>query len=208
MFLDSVYKIEEIVPFIGQDKIQLGDKKANCKSLRLKTFKNTYSILGKIQCSHCLLEATEFRLERSSLIDNLHLNLYSNDGILFTKDHIMPKSKGGKDNLLNTQTMCTKCNCSKGNSDEVVNSSKNSNPIRDILNKYKFRLTYKEDIDQECKKTKKNLYSKSSCNTDQEIKYKIDYLSNFYMELISCKSKEGKNIKRKILDRIPKGLIS
>jgi 5-methylcytosine-specific restriction endonuclease McrA len=31
-----------------------------------------------------------------------------------TKDHIVPKSKGGKDMLSNTQTMCVICNTKKG----------------------------------------------------------------------------------------------
>lgn len=31
-----------------------------------------------------------------------------------TKDHIVPKSKGGPDKIENYQTMCTECNCIKG----------------------------------------------------------------------------------------------
>ena len=43
-----------------------------------------------------------------------HFNFYSEDGVLMTKDHIKPKSKGGSDSLDNLQTMCTKCNQKKG----------------------------------------------------------------------------------------------
>lgn len=32
-----------------------------------------------------------------------------------TKDHIIPKSKGGIDDLSNYQTMCERCNKEKGN---------------------------------------------------------------------------------------------
>lgn len=44
-----------------------------------------------------------------------HINFFSEDGVLMTKDHIKPKSKGGKDNLNNMQTMCEICNSNKGN---------------------------------------------------------------------------------------------
>ena len=38
--------------------------------------------------------------------------------VLFTKDHIIPKSKGGKNHISNYQTMCEPCNSEKGNNDE------------------------------------------------------------------------------------------
>jgi len=36
------------------------------------------------------------------------------DEILYTKDHIKPKSRGGKNNIINYQTMCYNCNLKKG----------------------------------------------------------------------------------------------
>ena len=41
-----------------------------------------------------------------------------------TKDHIIPKSKGGKDILDNFQTMCFECNTKKGNKYESNHSRK------------------------------------------------------------------------------------
>ena len=35
--------------------------------------------------------------------------------ILMTKDHILPRSKGGIDDISNYQTMCKLCNEAKGN---------------------------------------------------------------------------------------------
>lgn len=69
------------------------------------------------ECPCCGLKATHFALEKSGKAKRYHLNLYGSfEGkeILFTKDHIVPKSKGGKDELSNYQTMCLKCNGMKG----------------------------------------------------------------------------------------------
>lgn len=45
-----------------------------------------------------------------------HFNLYGHkDGewVQMTKDHIVPRSKGGRDNQENLQTMCSRCNEAK-----------------------------------------------------------------------------------------------
>ena len=46
--------------------------------------------------------------------------------VLFTKDHIVPKSKGGGNQMHNYQTMCTTCNIEKG-SNIIKYSSKGIN---------------------------------------------------------------------------------
>jgi 5-methylcytosine-specific restriction endonuclease McrA len=54
--------------------------------------------------------------------DRYHFNLYGynerGEEIMLTKDHIIPKSKEGKNDIDNYQTMCCKCNWKKGNNDE------------------------------------------------------------------------------------------
>lgn len=69
------------------------------------------------KCIDCGLEGKYFALEKDRKANGYHLNLYSiKDGeeILMTKDHIIPKSKGGTDELNNYQTMCRICNIKKG----------------------------------------------------------------------------------------------
>jgi len=69
-------------------------------------------------CVRCKLEGTFFAKEQTAGEKSYHFNLYGiRDGeeILFTKDHIIPKSKGGPDKYTNYDTMCETCNSEKGN---------------------------------------------------------------------------------------------
>lgn len=75
-------------------------------------------------CKKCGLKGTHFALEKHKDVgDKYHFNLYgiSKNGaeIMLTKDHICPRSKGGRNNLNNYQTLCIKCNSKK--SDSVKN---------------------------------------------------------------------------------------
>lgn len=72
-----------------------------------------------IKCVECGVEGKYFGLERG-LNDNpntYHFNLYginkSGKEILLTKDHIVPRSKGGVNKMSNYQTMCSVCNLRK-----------------------------------------------------------------------------------------------
>lgn len=78
-------------------------------------------------CVACGLGGTFFAKEKSyGQLDAkyYHFNLYGiKDGkeVLFTKDHIVPRSLGGKDNMTNYQTMCVTCNNEKGNKPLINN---------------------------------------------------------------------------------------
>jgi len=72
-------------------------------------------------CHKCDLKASFYGIEKHWTEKGktpYHLNLYGidKDGneILFTKDHIIPKAKGGKNHIDNYQTMCEPCNVAKG----------------------------------------------------------------------------------------------
>lgn len=71
------------------------------------------------KCAICGIEGKYFAKERHLQDKSYHLNLYAVDDngeeILMTKDHILPRSKGGIDDISNYQTMCKLCNEAKGN---------------------------------------------------------------------------------------------
>lgn len=80
-------------------------------SLRYKTF---YQKGTKCVC--CGKEGTHFKLCGDESTNRRHFNLYADDGTLMTKDHIIPKARGGRDVISNMQTMCAPCNKAKGSS--------------------------------------------------------------------------------------------
>lgn len=74
------------------------------------------------KCVCCGIEGKYFAKEKVSCDKSYHLNLYAIDEngkeVLMTKDHILPKSKGGQDHVDNYQPMCVRCNKAKGNNIE------------------------------------------------------------------------------------------
>lgn len=94
-------------------KASIGGFLFKANSFRYEVFRNS------CVCSTCGLVGSLFVLERdlAQPNSNPHFNLYGisdNSLILMTKDHIVPKSKGGRDVLSNFQTMCQPCNAEKG----------------------------------------------------------------------------------------------
>jgi hypothetical protein len=88
-------------------------------SLRLQTFARASTSKKGIHCKACGIRAQFFAVESftGSLLPSTHVNLYGvKDGVevLFTHDHVLPKARGGKDNLNNSQVMCQPCNSRKG----------------------------------------------------------------------------------------------
>jgi hypothetical protein len=104
--------------FVGYDE-DCEDVLIKMDSLRYHTFQRSGCV-----CVKCGLKGQYFAVERSinrfmqRTTKRFHLNLWGVDsnGVerLFTKDHVIPKSKGGLDVVENLQTMCTVCNLEKG----------------------------------------------------------------------------------------------
>lgn len=124
----KTFSIEEVEAMVREDVINSECKNIdkNCNhnikveghdvyttSLRYKTF-----IEKGYKCVCCGRTGSYYALEKSvnSNQNRAHFNLYSDDDVLMTKDHILPRSKGGMDCIDNMQTMCTICNSNKGNS--------------------------------------------------------------------------------------------
>jgi len=95
------------------NKILIDGELINMASDRYKVF----SFNKKCVC--CGLEGTIMAIEKGNKDISYHFNMYGFNAegkeVLFTKDHIIPKSKGGKNNTSNYQTMCIKCNEKKSN---------------------------------------------------------------------------------------------
>lgn len=70
-----------------------------------------YKLKGT-DCVTCGRKGSYWRLESSG--GGAHFNLYCEDGMMMTKDHIIAKSKGGPDHIDNYQPMCSRCNHKKG----------------------------------------------------------------------------------------------
>lgn len=121
-FRKSKFSIQEVLsqitPLNSKQKVLFEDTFVKMNSERYHLFSKS------LTCVCCGLEGQFFGLE--TIVDKkgnfiqgtFHFNLYAidNDGneVLMTKDHIIPRSKGGADHLDNYQTMCSPCNSKKG----------------------------------------------------------------------------------------------
>ena len=119
----GVFTPEEVLPFITTESTK---KKYDCgnKSYFVKVNSHRYLNFKKSRhCIACGLEGNKFVLERQGKTASPHFNLYAEedgDLVLMTKDHILARSAGGKDEMENYQTMCCTCNNLKSNFEMTV----------------------------------------------------------------------------------------
>ncbi len=118
MIKKETYTINEIldnvIPYNGQKHyVDYDGDLMKMESQRYRLFKRDGTT-----CVVCKSVGTFFRKEKDKNCPTYHFNLYGiidGEDRLFTKDHLIPKSKGGKNVMANYCVMCTKCNHEKGN---------------------------------------------------------------------------------------------
>ena len=124
--MNTKYSVQEVFQIIGEEHLNRNDdKNKNQSDIEVDGFKvhpvslryMTFYQKGT-KCVCCGKEGTYFQLDSDRNGNNAetrrHFNLYADDGTLMTKDHIVPKSKGGRNHVSNMQTMCYPCNKAKG----------------------------------------------------------------------------------------------
>jgi len=177
----GIFPISEVLPYIIIDTNKL-PKVADRGQLLFKSYigypvkmnsRNLQVFKTKgIICNGCGLKGRYFALE-IQFSDwpkpYYTLNMYGKKNILFTKDHIIPKSVGGSDGLDNLNTMCINCNLKK--SDNMTKKSEGklkgnvlcaicNQPIRlkEFLDKHSFNYWKETGICQECQDENAHLF--------------------------------------------------
>ena len=118
----STYSVDEVLSKVGVEKKDtphfavFNGQVVRMTSARYRLFKEKGTV-----CVNCGVEGTFFALERHRHGNETayHFNLYGHNSngheVMLTKDHIIPRSKGGKNHVSNYNPMCHKCNQKKGN---------------------------------------------------------------------------------------------
>ena len=107
---------KDFLPFIGKPYDLPDGRRKTLGSQRYRLIERDGPV-----CVSCGIEGEYWACESHAYkgeYKSYHFNLYGvgehGNEVLITKDHIVPKSKGGKNCLDNYQVMCYRCNQKKG----------------------------------------------------------------------------------------------
>jgi len=133
----ETYNTSEILPFLTIPNTPKLERKREYDGDLIKMDSQRYYVFREsLNCHYCGIEGVKFCKERTRFSDpkrvnttNFHFNLYAikeGEDILMTKDHVIPRSEGGRDVVSNYVTCCTKCNNEKGSTpyDEFLSKKK------------------------------------------------------------------------------------
>lgn len=135
--------VNEFFNLIEEDILKKNDALIKDESInidRFKVYKDSWRYRTFYQkgctCAACGRKGTKFILKPDTQNpERAHFNLYSDDGVLMTKDHIIPICLGGEDSIDNFQTMCQLCNEAKGGKFPEIKNKKYKNFIWKMTDK-------------------------------------------------------------------------
>lgn len=146
----ETYAVNAILDFLPNKddypkNFSLKKVKRNYDGDDIKMGSERYFVFKKsLSCVFCDIEGQFFAKERhinkngQPASESFHMNLYAIDSegndVLMTKDHIIPKARGGNNNLKNYQTSCYLCNELKSAMDDekfrsLIDGIKNNDPL-------------------------------------------------------------------------------
>lgn len=98
---------------LSNEKLFRADKYKIIDNIRLKVSSDKFLAFKESQqCYICGIKANAFIIEKHKSQKNFHISMY-HDNILFTIDHVIPRSKGGLNHISNLKTCCINCNSLK-----------------------------------------------------------------------------------------------
>lgn len=131
----ATFSPEEVLPYLTSIT---GEKKREYAGQMVNMHSQRYELFAKkgMRCVFCGLEGTHFTLEKMNGQDTYHFNCYGTapDGVevMITKDHIIPRSRGGANHIDNYNPCCYWCNQAKGNGKGTMRKLASIQEITDI----------------------------------------------------------------------------
>ena len=119
------FSIEEVLPYTRYSQPTEREYICDGASWYPRMRSNRYHCFRRkgLTCVECGIVGVKFLLQMCEGDGRPHFNLYAEkDGelVLMTKDHILPKSKGGSNGLSNLAPMCGPCNWEKADKTDAV----------------------------------------------------------------------------------------